>query len=136
MSSTLERLANAAAAIAAIALLALAVWFVVQAGLDAVGVPTADAAAVGSAAAIALALVVSDVYLPIGGGPRTDVLRDRAPLLNVRDAVLAGGLGGVLAYLLATAGFDGWIGIGVGAFLGYLAFVVAYREEYAIRPEE
>lgn len=136
MSSFLERLARAALAMLAVAVLAVVVWFAAQAMLGFVGVTEESAMTAASASAIALALVVSDVYLPIGGGPRTDVLRDRPPVENVRDALLSGLLGGVVGFALAFVGFDGWLGIGAGSFVGYLAFVVRYREEYAIRPEE
>ncbi|MGB9987360.1 hypothetical protein [Salarchaeum japonicum] len=132
MSSFLSRLGRAAAALAGAIALAVAVWFVLQSVLVFV-VEGAVAATAASAAAAALVLVVSDVYLPIGGGPRTDVLRNRPPVENAVDAALAALVALVAGLVLGTAGYTDWIGIGGALAVGYLSFVIRYVEEYAAR---
>ncbi|GAA0647211.1 hypothetical protein [Salarchaeum japonicum] len=132
MSSFLSRFARAAAALAGAVALAVVVWFALQSVLV-FAVEGAVAATAASAAAAALVLVISDVYLPIGGGPRTDVLRNRPPVENAVDAALAGGVALAAALALGVAGYTDWLGIGGGLAVGYLSFVIRHREEYAAR---
>jgi|GEM_PF-2573197 len=133
MSTVSSRLVRAAASIAATAVVALTVWYVVQIGVVTLGASPVTANVASSGAAIALALSLSDIYLPIGGGPRTDVLRERPPLQNALDALSAAILAGVAGYALGWSGFTDWVGIALAAVVGYGSFVVRHREEYIAR---
>jgi len=112
-------------------------------GLEAVGVPPARASPIAIAVAVSVALSVADVYTPLGRGPRTEGIQEKAPAALAVDFVLAGAVAAAASALLSLGGALVWSPLGnellvllVGTGAGYGAFMLRNREFYLReRPE-